>query len=126
MNASGEIKAFLDWLTECETQVSISTQNLSDRNDEIQDIMHYLELNDAPYIERKKLTDLLPDIRRQRRIAKDTEALLAPIAEWAKNNKKVVHELRQLLGEVRKEENRQRNRAYMYRTSIVKETIGHQ
>ena len=126
MTTSGEIKCFLDWLNECVKQSESCNKDLIVCNNQIQDILHYIEINDCPYVERKKLTDLLPTIRKQRRVAKDTDALPSPISAWINKNSKAIKELQDTLGAVRKEEERQRNRAYMYRTDIVKDTIGHQ
>lgn len=41
-------------------------------------------------------------------------------------HKKAIRDLEQVLGSVRKEEEYQQNRAYSYRTDIVRQTIGHQ
>ena len=126
MNTSSQIKQFLDFIRSAETTSRLSDEDRTMYDGQIQDILHFLELNEVPYLDRKKLTDLLPDIRRSRRIAKDTIATLAPLVRWMTEHKKAIRDLEQVLGSVRKEEDRQQNRAYSYRTDIVQQTIGHQ
>lgn len=126
MNTSSQIKQFLDFVRSAETTSRLSDADRTMYDGQIQDILHFLELNEVPYLDRKKLTDLLPDIRRSRRVAKDTMATLAPLVRWMAEHKKAIRDLEQVLGSVRKEEDRQQNRVYSYRTDIVQQTIGHQ
>lgn len=126
MNTSSQIKQFLDFIRSVETTSRLSDEDRTMYDGQIQDILHFLELNEVPYLDRKKLTDLLPDIRRSRRVAKDTMATLAPLVRWMAEHKKAIRDLEQVLGSVRKEEDRQQNRVYSYRTDIVQQTIGHQ
>ena len=126
MNTSSQIKQFLDFVRSVETTSRLSDEDRTMYDGQIQDILHFLELNEVPYLDRKKLTDLLPDIRRSRRVAKDTMATLAPLVRWMAEHKKAIRDLEQVLGSVRKEEDRQQNRVYSYRTDIVQQTIGHQ
>ena len=126
MNTSSQIKQFLDFIRSAETTSRLSDEDRTMYDGQIQDILHFLELNEVPYLDRKKLTDLLPDIRRSRRVAKDTIATLAPLVRWMAEHKKAIRDLEQVLGSVRKEEDRQQNRVYSDRTDIVQQTIGHQ
>ena len=126
MNTSSQIKQFLDFIRSVETTSRLSNEDRTMYDGQIQDILHFLELNEVPYLDRKKLTDLLPGIRRSRRVAKDTMATLAPLVRWMAEHKKAIRDLEQVLGSVRKEEDRQQNRVYSYRTDIVQQTIGHQ
>lgn len=126
MNTSSQIKQFLDFIRSVETTSRLSNEDRTMYDGQIQDILHFLELNEVPYLDRKKLTDLLPGIRRSRRVAKDTMATLAPLVRWMAEHKKAIRDLEQVLGSVRKEEDHQQNRVYSYRTDIVQKTIGHQ
>lgn len=71
MNTSSQIKQFLDFIRSAEATLRLSNEDRMVYDGQIQDILHFLELNEVPYLDRKKLTDLLPDIRRNRRVAKD-------------------------------------------------------
>ena len=126
MNTSSQIKQFLDFIRSVETTSRLSNEDRAMYDGQIQDILHFLELNEVPYLDRKKLTDLLPGIRRNRRVAKNTTATLAPLVRWMTEHKKAIRDLEQVLGSVRKEEEHQQNRIYSYRTDIVQQTIGHQ
>ena len=126
MNTSSQIKQFLDFIRSVETTSRLSNEDRTMYDGQIQDILHFLEFNEVPYLDRKKLTDLLPGIRRNRRVAKNTTATLAPLVRWMTEHKKAIRDLEQVLGSVRKEEEHQQNRIYSYRTDIVQQTIGHQ
>lgn len=123
MKNSLTVKSFLDFVSRSETEAELAKETLDECDKETQDILHYLEFHDAPYLERKKINDLLPSIRRERRKAKDTNAVLSPLVKWAHSNKKALSELQQVLGSIRKEEQYQTNRAYHYRTDIVEKTL---
>ena len=76
MKNSLTVKSFLDFVSRSETEAELAKETLDECDKETQDILHYLEFHDAPYLERKKINDLLPSIRRERRKAKDTNAVL--------------------------------------------------
>ena len=126
MNESAHIKKWLDFLAEAETRLHISEGILLEKDQQTQDILHRLELYDDPYLERKKLYDLIPYIRRDRRESKDSIEVLTPIVQYIESNRKTISCLQQLLGEVRKAERKQRERIYSNRTNIVKDTLGHE
>ncbi|HAH70701.1 MAG TPA: hypothetical protein DCL74_02915 [Succinivibrionaceae bacterium] len=123
MQNSLAIKSFLDFVAHSEVEATQAKELLEECDKQTQDILHYLEFSDSPYLERKKITDLIPDIRRARRKAKDTNAIVAPLIKWIRSNKKAISELQQVLGSVRKEEQYQINRAYHYRTDIIEKTL---
>lgn len=123
MQSSLAIKSFLDFVAHSEVEATQAKELLEECDKQTQDILHYLEFSDSPYLERKKITDLIPDIRHARRKAKDTNATVAPLIKWIHSNKKAISELQQVLGSVRKEEQYQMNRAYHYRTDIIEKTL---
>ena len=63
-------------------------------------------------------------IRQERREAKDIERKLQPIAEWAGNNQKTIHELERLLGIVRAQEASMSGRTYKQKTDILEQIFG--
>lgn len=124
-NLSSDIlEDFLNWLDECETQLHICEADEKMTDEQTQDILHRLELFDDSYLDRKKMCDALPYIRRKRRESKNGVELFTPVSYWAESNKKCISSLKQLLGELRKVEKKQRDRVYCTRTDIVKELIG--
>ena len=88
-------------------------------DDTTQDIMHCLEFEEHTYHEFAQLSKELAEIRKQRRMAKDTIAVLKPVLDWADKNTAVIRELEGLLGVVRKNEQKLNNRLYTPKTNNV-------
>ena len=86
------------------------------------DILHKLELENLNYKERAKLATQLATIRKDRRKYKDEydeyEEYI-DIVNFAKENEKLIHQLEQLLGSVRKIEKYHSERQYVPR--VIKE-----
>ena len=112
MMVSKGIESFLDFLREASTQLNIAVMVEQETNDETQDILHRLELQEHTYHEYAFHSKELKKIRKERREAKDKISCLAPIVEWADDNKSVVKGLEQLLGAVRKAERSTEQRIY--------------
>ena len=119
---SDQIADFLNFARDAGSKFSMARQDEEQANLETQDILHSFEIHDHPYDQKAALAEKLVDVRRRRRVAKDTMDVYAPIAEWAEENKAVIKSLERLLGDVRKAENIQKNRCYINRTSILEDT----
>ena len=100
-----------------------NTENESLHDYETQDILHKLELEDVSYHDTAKLGKALMKVRENRRKAKDSVELNAPLAEWIQSHSDVLKSLQKILGETRKIEDKQRRRMYVPRTKIVEEVI---
>lgn len=116
---SGYIEDFLNFLDETEELYSVQRQNLQDRNGDQEDLLHYIELGKADGKIRLALYSKFQETRKERRRAKDDIAVCEPIVEWITKNKPAINSLRNLLGTVRKIENRQANRSYAIRGHIL-------
>lgn len=81
--------------------------------------MHRLETEVDCNDETSRLGILLREVRRKRRVAKDKREVLTPIVDWLTSNGTDINSLYRTLGEVRKFEKRQGNRAYAPRTDIL-------
>lgn len=121
---SERISEFLDWLRESDTIYNMAQATAEEESKKTQDILHKLELGSTTYHERAKLGRALIDIRKKRREAKDTIAVLEPVVGWKEENKSCIGSLERLLGQVRKEEINTEGRIYYPRTGIVEETLG--
>ena len=119
MKTSEIISEFLAFLRQAVTDCDCASSMKRQANEQTQDIMHKLELYKCSYHERAKLATLLVNVRQNRRALKNTYEVLHPISEWMLINGHVYHSLERLLGEVRKAEEKQQNRIYLPRTSIV-------
>lgn len=120
---SETISGFLTFLREAAEQCRMSAAEEQLASDETQDILHRLELHDGTYAEDAQLAALLREIRRRRRQAKDIRELAYQTSLWAEDEKKAVRSLEQLLGDIRKIENRHEERFYANRTTILDKLI---
>lgn len=115
------IEAFLDFLDANTENLSIETANLQEANDDLCDIEHYIEFGKADARAMLKLYKLNRQTRQKRRHAKEQIELGTPISEWTKKNVSALHELREVLGTVRKVERLQSIRAYAIKGHILDE-----
>lgn len=121
MTDSEHIAAFTAFLREAGERQRIAEAEEKDTFGQRLDIEHRLELNDDDYRTTARLAKLLRQVSRQRRIAKNTSEVLAPILQWAEENRKALNALDQVLGAVRKIEEKQKNRIYVSRTDILED-----
>lgn len=113
---SKSIEQFLTFIRESEQQYKMAEADELEANDITQDILHSLELQEHDYHEYAKLSKQLRDVRKQRRTAKDTVMALEPVVRWMDNNRDIIKNMEQLLGNVRKAEKRTENRIYTPRS----------
>lgn len=116
---SSGIDEFLKYLRETESLNRISIDSEQEMNDAMQDILHSLELEKHDYHEKAQLANKIIDIRKERRDAKNSIIQTAPVVEWIHNNRRVINELEQLLGKVRKEEKNSQGRIYTPKTNVT-------
>lgn len=119
MKESEYIADFLSYLREAKSRFHIAEANEQETGAQTQDILHRLELYDDDQAETARLGELMRQVRRKRREAKNTCEALAPIVNWAKDNEGAISRLDRKLGEMRKVEERQAIRAYVPRTDIL-------
>lgn len=121
MNDSEPIAAFLEYLRDTARQCKQATSDEKLADDQTQDILHRLELYADDYHETARLAKKLREVRQRRRRAKEAYERLSPVSTWARENQAVVKRLEQLLGTVRKAEERQQKRLWMPRTDVLEE-----
>ncbi len=126
MAYSEQIADFLDFLRDCEQEYRIFSSQESDANAETQDLLHCLELQENSYHDMAKISKMLRQIRKERRSAKKKEEQLAPIVDWAVQNRKTIYELEKLLGAVRKAEKSTESREYRPKTDVLSRTLGNE
>lgn len=120
---SEPIEGFLDFLREAQEAYNIAFLSEKEADDETQDILHSLELDENKYHDCAKLSLALAKTRQDRRAAKDIKLRLQPVIDWVEQNAKVIRNLEQLLGVVRKAEKNFDGRFYRPRTDIVEQTL---
>ena len=109
------LEDFLRYLRETEQNYNMAVADEKQTNDETQDILHAIEFGKGNWTP-KQLLRKLGQVRKKRRIVKDTIAASVLIVEWYQSNKNVISELERLLGDVRKIEKKRQNRAYAPRS----------
>lgn len=114
VKSSEQISAFLRFCTESEKNLAGASVRELQLNNTTQDILHDLELGDLNYKERAKVATKLAGVRRERRIEKDTVEELEDFVNWYTDpvTKRVLDQLRNVLGKVRKQEEYHENRSY--------------
>ena len=121
MSYSESIASFLSFLRSC-TEHTIDA-DLEDANNKLCDIEHMIELEDLHFYDFARLGKAMRTVRQERRTAKDTLSVLAPIRAWVADNTDVIHALQRLLGEVRKAEGKLENRYYNPKTDFVDKVL---
>ena len=116
---SNKIESFLSFCRECVDENRRAAIAEMDADNQIQDILHNIELNEN-YPDDYVLQGLaLKNIRKDRRVAKDVIRITYPVVQWVNQNQKTINELEKLLGAVRKAEKNTVGRMYSNRTKIL-------
>lgn len=84
-----------------------------------QDYLHMLEIVPLSGNERSKIATQLKNTRLERRKHKDNVELLKPLVDCLEKHNRTIKDLEQVLGQMRKIEEKQKNRIYTPR--ILKE-----
>lgn len=111
---SKDLENFLSLLRSSEEQHNIHFENVGKCNNEQQNILHDFE-DETNYQERGKLGTQLANLRKERRMSKDTVELTRDVVQFCKGNKAFIGKLERLLGDLRKKENELENRVYRRR-----------
>ncbi len=119
-----DVENVLHFIREAEDAVVLAEDERKICEDRQQDILHDLELVDHTHNERGRMGKELTEIRRQRRTAKNACELLYPLCEWIANNGNAIKALQRVLGEMRKIEDKQKNRQYYRKADGKGEVIG--
>lgn len=123
MNYSEQIERFLNFLREARQEYDIAVAEATEANNATQDLLHSLELDDNKYHDSARIALALKQIRKERREAKDKGVNLQPIIDWSTENIRVIQELEQLLGAVRKAERNSVGRRYIPKTDVLDKTL---
>ena len=113
---SEQIKSFLDFLDECQELNSMAYSGVGEEDKRHQDLIHAIEFEHNP----DKIAQIgirLHQNRMERRVYKDLFEVTDPVVQFIRDpqNKKMLNQMKQLLGEVRKVEKRHENRTYIPR-----------
>lgn len=123
MQNSEYISNFLKFIRESKTNYQIASEQENHTNNETQDILHRMELKSDSYHDMAKMAKRLKQVRQKRREAKNIKEVTEPILKWANEYEKVIRTLEIILGDVRKIEERIKNRCYIEKTDVLKEVF---
>lgn len=122
---STTIQDFLDWMVRLKRRYQDCEEYLKYSNEATQDLLHTIELCVTTVQERHKILNETIKIRRQRRAAKNEEAILTPLIIWMRDHPKEIESLESLVETMKKiEENTNGNKFYRSRTSVIEDLFG--
>ena len=119
-----DIEAAWDVMRTADKEAASLSEEITEHEGTQQDILHELELEMPPYPERAKLAQQLGKVRRKRRVAKDQYELLQPLLTWISNNQTAYRQFGDVLGQMRKLEEKNSRRLYMCRGEERGKIIG--
>ena len=119
-----DIEAAWDVMRTADKEAACLSAEIMEHEGTQQDILHELELEMPPYPERAKLAQQLGKVRRKRRVAKDQYELLQPLLTWVNNNQTAYRQFGDVLGQMRKLEEKNSRRLYMCRGEERGKIIG--
>ena len=82
---------------------------------EQQDLLHFIEFNNVGTVQSHKIYKDIQRVRVERRKLKDENELLEPLVETLRKFKGQLSELDKVIGDIRKVDNKLRNRGYKCR-----------
>lgn len=114
LSLSTQLADAITFLRECEKEYQYYFDKVGEQEKKQNDLLHFLELDDANYSDRCKTATQLRHCLLERRYYKDRVEERAPIAEFLADpqNKKLLDSLGRVLGEVRRAERYHTNRSY--------------
>lgn len=120
--SSKDVESIIHVFNEALFQFNMAESELEYCDKKTQDILHELELVHHTYHETARLSIELSDIRKRRRAAKEAIDLLKPLVLWKEEESqgnKALSKLSNILGTMRKTEEKQKNAVYYYRADDV-------
>lgn len=122
IKSSQNISEFIKFLDDIKSQYEYFVEQLKIQDDLTQDLLHKIEFEEGGIKQRNKMATTLKNCRKDRRYYKDRIEEYQPIINFIENpsNSKTINNLKQTLGEVRKQENYHLNRFYKPRVLETK------
>jgi 5'-deoxynucleotidase YfbR-like HD superfamily hydrolase len=109
------ITSFLNFLSDIQRSYDVSYDAVNDKDLLRSDLYHKIEDENTDYAERCKVATQLATCLRDRRYYKDRVEEAEPIVAFIDDNKRLIKDLEELLGKVRKIEKHHETRFYVPR-----------
>ncbi len=104
------IREFIKAIQTAQSENTFYFERVNELDKATQDLLHQIELGKPS--ERGKWATKLADVRKERRFAKDRASITEPIVVFADNNLPQIKAIERLLGDVRKENSKLKDRKY--------------
>lgn len=120
---SEQLSDFLKFIRDCNTDKKLYTEYVETEDKKTQDILHKIELNTLKRDEKTKIVTKLQEVRRTRREFKDKIEVVEDICKYFEDPTHIsmIRDLEQILGKIRKIEERQGNKIYVPRVLTEEE-----
>lgn len=125
MNVEELFKYMLEFFNNTEKNLQNEREKLGEKDMEISDVLHYLEIHTLKSYDLAKIGKLLQELRRERREIKYNIEVMELFQKFSEkyNNKFITKDIMQTLKDLGKKDKTQENPIYKYRTDIL-EKIG--
>lgn len=120
---SEKLSDIVRYFDSIKSEYESNLQNIAVKDAEHQDFIHSLELDDLKYKERAKIATQIQQSRKDRRISKDIVDVLEPLYSFIESDsgKRSMNQLKNILGNMRKREEKQLTRVYHKRIAVARD-----
>lgn len=121
MNVYDLLECMLDLFNNTEKRLKEENDKLSEKDTELSDLDHYIEIHNLKAYEYAKLGKLRKTLREERRVIKNNIEIIGEIKRFTDkyNNKLITGDILKTLKGYKSIKNRQDNPVYTYRTNIL-------
>lgn len=121
MNVYDLLECMLDLFNNTEKRLKEENDKLSEKDTELSDLDHYIEIHNLKAYEYAKLGKLRKTLREERRVIKNNIEIIGEIKRFTDkyNNKLITGDILKTLKGYKTIKNRQDNPVYTYRTNIL-------
>jgi hypothetical protein len=121
MEAEELLKYMQNFFSKTNSNLQIEINKLSQKDSEISDVLHYIEIHSLKAYELAKVCKLLKTLREERRQIKNNIEVLEIFDKFAQkyNNKLITGDIMQALKSKKQADERHQNPTYKYRTDVL-------
>ena len=121
MEVEDLFRYMLEFFNNMKKDLQEEIERLSDKDTEISDVLHYLEIHTLRAYEFARVGKLLQDLRRERRQIKYNIEIMEMFNKFAEkyNNKLITGDIIQILKDKSRKDKKQNEPTYIYKTNIL-------
>lgn len=119
-----KIKDFVAFLRSCVVRCDTNADRIRELDNQIQDYLHYIEFSPKQNASNGyRIYKELMEIRRERRLCKNENILLAPIYDFVKSNEETLKQFERLQGACRISKERIKGKSYVIRSNVLDQYV---